>query len=1064
MKNNFLLFLVLTLILPAISMAQITTNINSGSPTYPFPQFLDYGPDRQSLASNLPEGVSHAEMEKWIREAYQIMMNGFGYTGEEVAGVKLIKIDHFMGEWSEGYGYALQAAAYLGDKDAFDGLWIYTHDHFQNDVLRYSDCELNPKVFSGRRLFGSYGAGNGNATDSDFDITFALILAWKQWGDNSGLINSCGTMISYKEEALQLLNEMAEIRYSDMPEPYSRYTIGNIGFDGYIKSGNDYGELSDWAISQNEQPEYSWNTSQYFDYYAPGFCNTFAKILEENNGDSKIIDQYKRAEASSDWLTGQLIEQGYYPLAGKVEMKTDGVPVFSNYIPSSEDFRTPWRSIINYVWNGDGNLSWNPLTHTYTNEQNGHQYNAAIKLTELLNNDQDCLKSYSLSFKGISTLYSDYNIDGTTDYRQKTNYLLGSSSPAALASQDFDLMAKMFRQLVLTWDGTEGYLNSKPSSYFSGWFRLLGMLTLSGNYYNPANLPTQPNLKVYLDVNKTAAHKGDTLLYTISAQNFSPITANNIQIKAILPSQVDFISSEKGSSSGGTLTYNLSSLAGANQSGNTISFKFKVRVKSNTSEKILVDLQLQHSGKTITANSYPNIISTTFKNNQVDIIPEFLTIEKTNSETELNIGDSLAITLLYTNPEKSVLTGGRANVHLAYTQSSEDHMSPYIIINKELYHDAFEPYINYSNYRITYFAAAENNYELVESVNHVNNKKINEKFSTELYSKKHKALRFQFDSVITSPTSHINLNSNSGIFIHFGTLTELKVGLMIQRKVTEPDYSEATSSAQFDSIMTAQANKASWKNDYSWDLNNYLQTESSPKALYPISPIYNSNPNGIISYEYIPEVCETAPKLSGNILAEEWDGTIWRKIAGSAPLEGYKVQDIVVTDSLSPHLTFQNTIEGAEPELINGKLIWNLTELAPGDTGKIVYWVRVNNQIESTNCIDYLSLETNATIKGSIASFNAPETDAKINCPIVTKNHFAKDENIKAYPNPFENSITINKPADSRLEVFNISGQIVAMDISGSTISVFGQDFPSGIYLVKIIDNQNSKNIKVVKK
>src|SRR5690606_34473622 len=99
--------------------------------------------------------------------------------------------------------------------------------------------------------------------------------------------------------------------------------------------------------------------------------------------------------------------------------------------------------------------------------------------------------------KGISTLYSDYNIDGTTDYRQKTNYLLGSSSPAALASQDFDLMAKMFRRLVISWSGTKGYLNSEPLNYFDGWFRLLGLLVLSGNYYDPASLPTQPSLKIY---------------------------------------------------------------------------------------------------------------------------------------------------------------------------------------------------------------------------------------------------------------------------------------------------------------------------------------------------------------------------------------------------------------------------------------------------------------------------------------------------------------------------------------------------------------------------------------
>lgn len=77
-------------LLPTLAFSQIAVNINSGNPAAPFPQFQPYVNPTDTLynlATKNPIGVSHAEMEKSIREAYQIMMNGASKPGGSVGGL-----------------------------------------------------------------------------------------------------------------------------------------------------------------------------------------------------------------------------------------------------------------------------------------------------------------------------------------------------------------------------------------------------------------------------------------------------------------------------------------------------------------------------------------------------------------------------------------------------------------------------------------------------------------------------------------------------------------------------------------------------------------------------------------------------------------------------------------------------------------------------------------------------------------------------------------------------------------------------------------------------------------
>ncbi|HTF80553.1 MAG TPA: glycosyl hydrolase family 8, partial [Cytophagales bacterium] len=243
MKSKFYKFLNLTsLCLSFIVSAQIwptdtiKVNINSGNPRFPFPQFQEYTAGK-SLAKYNAEGVTHADMEKAMREGYQIMMHRALYTGKIHGGVKYIvfnygSVPHNYGTFvSEGDGYALLAAAYLGDKSTFDGLWMWVHDNRLSGVKKYYNCaDLRPTNTYGKNLpcwmceetDPAYSTNVGSASDGDFDIAMALLMATKQWGDNMGVEDACGNPISYKTEALTMIKALVDTVY------YTQGPMGNM--------------------------------------------------------------------------------------------------------------------------------------------------------------------------------------------------------------------------------------------------------------------------------------------------------------------------------------------------------------------------------------------------------------------------------------------------------------------------------------------------------------------------------------------------------------------------------------------------------------------------------------------------------------------------------------------------------------------------------------------------------------------------------------------------------------------------------------------------------------------
>ncbi len=367
MKHKYLrvVFVYLFCIWGINGHAQVPVQINSGNPRYPFPQFLEYTYGDSHRLGNLgtknAEGVVHAELEQDIRDAYQIHANEFAYTGEEWAGIKYIWTPYKSAyDCTEGDGYALLAAAYMADQVTFNGYWMCTHDKRRVKTKRYRNCTDNaPGYAYGDYAISDNGEGGNTAADGDVDVALALYVAYMQWGEfmrnESGAIvnDACGNPISYKQEMIDVIRGLVARTTRFPTENPRRSNSGMIGFDGYPKGGDTWNEQTGWATENplvidgvRIIPEFGGPEQQHIDYNAPAYYRQFYELLESMGGDPWEIEQFRRGEASSDWLMGQLLAKNpkAIPTAGWVNI-VNGVCDFSNF-NMGEDYRHSWRRLV----------------------------------------------------------------------------------------------------------------------------------------------------------------------------------------------------------------------------------------------------------------------------------------------------------------------------------------------------------------------------------------------------------------------------------------------------------------------------------------------------------------------------------------------------------------------------------------------------------------------------------------------------------------------------------------------------------------------------------------------
>lgn len=1016
----------------------INININSGNPTCPFPQFLEYTGGGKSLAKYNAEGVTHADMEKTLREAYEIMMHRCRYEGT-YCGVRYISFnrDDVPGNYgtfvSEGDGYALLAAAIFADQKTFNGLYMWIHDIRFSGVKRFRDGGtrgLNANDFAGPYLAAwkdktfnaAYGSDSHSATDGDVDIAMAMLIAYKQWGewmmqDGQVVKDNQGNPISLKYETQRVVGALVDTlgQWDKGSGQLTGMLSGVIGIDGYEKRGNSWGELTRWRFTDAATSRYpningpynggpnllSIYGGNYIDYDAPSYFEEFWRWLKNGDGvddnnravSEWEIHQFKRAAASGNWLNKKAYDQGLYASIGRVEMATDGQPTFGVYV-DGEDFRYPWRHILDYLWHGDADYDWDPVSHQVIDGTNNSERLMGIRHAGLLKNPsnsgtQICAKQGASpdpgqpQWFGVSQIPQQWTHTGGITSAYHTNYSVGAGATAAVASEDLELIADIYRQCELMWDGNntaakldpeERYIGSTPK-YFHGWFRTLGMLVCSGNMIAPEQMVPKANMKVYMSVDKTYAYEGDRVSYTVQYRNYGSLNATGVTIQTPLDEDYTFVSANKGGvydPATHTITWNIGTVPGFKSGGlaATIdSVAFTVRITSLANDRVCETSTI--SGDNFPewiSNEYPNHATYTMERNCVDVLANrSLVVEKTANRKELNPNDNVTFTVDFENvsSDDSWLNGGRDNVRISYGNYYMNGNAYQFYHLYRFWNDSYEAYINMNNYRVSYFmfdAAAQGLYSATNQTGWtfvVDNQNDLDKYGynpssgpitfayqkipqgEDRYGKWNQRLMIRFADVLMAPSTHVYDKLDSQYLLHKG--------------VWGPGFIRARLASNPATDLTARV-----QDDWSFSTDITAGTiDGQGETFTLISPCWANYDN--LGYEidnYSRHTCSSPISRLTNfdrVLVEEFDGYTWRRIQGRGPLPGKEAYHVTIVDTIPKELRFNEFVTkkalGIEATYTaapagasySGIVKWTIPEMLVGEKGKLVYSCTAND-------------------------------------------------------------------------------------------------------------------------
>jgi gliding motility-associated-like protein len=987
--------------------AAVPVHINSGNPRYPFPQFLEYAAGG-NLGTKNAEGVVHAEMEQDIRDAYQIHANEFVYTGQAYKGIKYIYTAYKAAyDCTEGDGYGLLAAAYMADKVTFDGYWMCTHDKRRVKTKRYADCSDNASDYGyGDFAISDNGTGGNTATDGDVDVALALYVAYMQWGefmlDDNGnkVLDACGEPISYKKEMINVIRGLVARSTRFPTENPQRSNSGDIGFDGYVKGGDTWVEQTTWAQNNPTDfngikvvPEFQGSTIQHIDYNAPSYFREFRDILKQvASEDPSLVgseteweqNQFKRAEASSDWLIGQLIAKNSHaiPTAGNCSMDANNIPTFSNF-NEGEDYRCSWRNICNYMWHGNPEYTWNPTSHQALSGGNTYEHDAAVRMAKFLNDPAhwnpdsgSTCTSYAtlgdLYYSGPATIVQQYDpMTGIAKGSFPLNWQNGTGSYSAVGAQDYELMGLLYRQCDIEWDvngGTDNYLNSKPG-YMHGWARQMGMMVLSGNYPAPSQMLPKANMKIYRAIKDsiTYCYTGDTLTYILDYRNYGSVDASGVKIVENVPA--DFIVKKVYgggvyNASTGTITWNIGTVAGYksdNTEGPALDFtkgnlaktigqvRYTVQAGPNASGRYCTTADITcTNGYGWTSNEYPNYITPTMQRNCVDVVKRSLKIEKSADREKINTDNVATFTIKFENSsDAGWIDGGRPRVNVSYSCGMSGSQ---FLIRFRLFDDAIEPYINYGNYRISYYLydAGLNCYTsesgcttgwnlttnyYADMVNQSKVKVSHENIieGSDSYGKWNQRFCIQFAPLLVTTTMHLNRYYGMGKRVHKGgTIPMLGIWALAPSNSSSVDFTD------------------------DWSYGSAYTGGAEQGLYYPITPSrqrLDSKGQAIVQpiNHWLTCGCDSSSITVPNILVEEYDGYVWRRILGTGPMAGRDVDSVYVRDTLPKGMAFVDFV-GSCPLEESGATMKH-SKLADGRD--VIEWFIPKMQVKQKGTITY---------------------------------------------------------------------------------------------------------------
>ncbi|MEE9355511.1 MAG: glycosyl hydrolase family 8 [Methylococcaceae bacterium] len=188
-----ILLVAVLLIISGCAHVDISTVNCTEHPRRPFPQHTKY--TEKSIS---PTVFNQTHQDQHVKDFYNDWKKHYLISaGENKAGQLMFRIafgKHSDITVSEGQGYGMIITALMAGYDPqaqtyFDGLWRFSREY---------PSSHNENLMSWKIQNNKVVDGNGSAFDGDADISYALLLAEAQWG-NQGKIN-------YHEAALDVIN------------------------------------------------------------------------------------------------------------------------------------------------------------------------------------------------------------------------------------------------------------------------------------------------------------------------------------------------------------------------------------------------------------------------------------------------------------------------------------------------------------------------------------------------------------------------------------------------------------------------------------------------------------------------------------------------------------------------------------------------------------------------------------------------------------------------------------------------------------------------------------------
>jgi endo-1,4-beta-D-glucanase Y len=324
---------------------------------------------------------------------------------------------------SEGIGYGMLIAVYMGDQTLFNGLWSYSQasGHTASGML------MTWCIPGGGGGTGTSCSGSGSATDADEDMAFALLEADKQWG-------STGTY-NYKSLATAMISQM--------------WTGGDIDTTSFLPTGGNNYKTTGGSTVTNPS------------YFAPAYYRAFAGVDTTAGHTWATVATNVYAAIAS--ISAKATQSGLLP----AWCSNNCTQVGSNggaddMIYQYDAHRVPWRLGLDACWNST-------------------MVPAAGK-TFLTNN---AAFFASKATNGIGRVVDIYTLAGTANSDAQPNSMsaVGTAGVGAMAVGNA-FASTAYRFLLDATYTADPATRKEAYTYFNATVGLLTALTMSGNFGN----------------------------------------------------------------------------------------------------------------------------------------------------------------------------------------------------------------------------------------------------------------------------------------------------------------------------------------------------------------------------------------------------------------------------------------------------------------------------------------------------------------------------------------------------------------------------------------------------